>query len=485
MRMSDRIIAANGLVNAMDTALASVKGLGRHPGTTSGARYRSSVTRLTILCLQMILDAVVIVATFAGMAAAFELIGLRQRFGGRELEALPALVPIFLAVSGYVRSYSVRAMQSYTIGATRVLHAWAATVATALLIAFTRQISDDFSRSVLLSSAAVAPLLLVIVRCAIIKFVQERSDLRLECAVLIEDGLTVAVPDEFDRICAETLLLEPDVHNPISLHNFSCIVAHYDRVVVASRPEDRGRWALYLQAAGCAGELLMPELEEIMPPPSENPLHLPTVRVSSGPLDLPNRVLKRLLDLAITVPLIVFFAPLMAVIALAVKLDSSGPILFRQQRMGRGNRLFNVYKFRSMRVEQLDFSGSRSATRDDDRITRVGRLIRMTSLDELPQLINVLQGDMALVGPRPHALGSRAGADLFWHVDPRYWLRHSIKPGITGLAQVRGYRGATDHRDDLTNRLRSDLEYVANWSIFRDLLILVRTAAVVVHSKAY
>ena len=153
--------------------------------------------------------------------------------------------------------------------------------------------------------------------------------------------------------------------------------------------------------------------------------------------------------------------------------------------MGRGNRFFAIIKFRSMQREQQDRSGDRSTARDDRRITRIGRLIRATSIDELPQLINVIRGEMSLVGPRPHALGSQAGDKLFWEVDQRYWQRHTLKPGITGLAQVRGLRGATDLESDLVQRLQSDLEYLDGWTIWRDVAILAATLRVVVHEKAY
>lgn len=192
-----------------------------------------------------------------------------------------------------------------------------------------------------------------------------------------------------------------------------------------------------------------------------------------------------MLDLAITVPAIIVLAPMMALTALAIRLETSGPVFFRQPRVGRGNRLFKVLKFRSMHTDLCDASGNRSTARGDDRITRVGRIIRATSIDELPQLFNVLLGDMSLVGPRPHALGSLAGDQLFWRIDETYWLRHQLKPGITGLAQMRGHRGATLHASDLVNRLQSDMEYIQDWSIWRDFAILVGTARVLVHKNAY
>jgi lipopolysaccharide/colanic/teichoic acid biosynthesis glycosyltransferase len=138
-----------------------------------------------------------------------------------------------------------------------------------------------------------------------------------------------------------------------------------------------------------------------------------------------------------------------------------------------------------MRVEKLDSAGARSASKDDDRITRIGRFIRGTSIDELPQLFNVLRGEMSIVGPRPHAIGSLAGDKLFWEVDHRYWLRHSLKPGLTGLAQVRGLRGATDTETDLANRLQADLEYLDGWTIWRDLNIIMNTVRVLVHDRAF
>ena len=210
-----------------------------------------------------------------------------------------------------------------------------------------------------------------------------------------------------------------------------------------------------------------------------------TLVVSAGPLSGQQRALKRALDLAVTIPILILILPVLIGTIIAIRLDSKGPVLFRQTRVGYGNKLFDVYKFRSMTVETSDPLGTQSTSRDDVRITQVGRFIRRTSLDELPQLFNVLNGSMSLVGPRPHALGSLAGQVLFWEVDDRYSHRHALKPGITGLAQIRGFRGSTDHVDDLSRRLQADLEYIAGWSIWRDLLIILKTMRVMVHHNAY
>ena len=207
--------------------------------------------------------------------------------------------------------------------------------------------------------------------------------------------------------------------------------------------------------------------------------------MSLGPLGLRSRVVKRLSDLIIAGTALVLLAPLLAVIAVLIVLEDNGPVLFVQRRMGRGNTFFSMYKFRSMSVGKLDFDGNCSASRDDARITRIGRFIRRTSIDELPQLFNVLVGNMSIIGPRPHAVGSQAGDKLFWEIDQRYWLRHALKPGLTGLAQVRGYRGATEKESDLASRLNADLEYLNGWSLWRDLSILLSTVNVLVHENAY
>ena len=138
-----------------------------------------------------------------------------------------------------------------------------------------------------------------------------------------------------------------------------------------------------------------------------------------------------------------------------------------------------------MKVAQLDAAGSRSAAKDDDRVTRIGSIIRRLSIDELPQLLNVLRGDMSIVGPRPHALGSTVKDKLFWEVDNRYWDRHCLKPGLTGLAQVQGFRGATDEEEDLTGRIDYDLEYIRSWSPSKDLRIMIQTATVLAHDRAF
>jgi polysaccharide biosynthesis protein PslA len=173
--------------------------------------------------------------------------------------------------------------------------------------------------------------------------------------------------------------------------------------------------------------------------------------------------------------LVVFCIP-MLVIALLIRLESPGKVLFRQRRIGFGNAGFEMLKFRTMRQHPPESGRLTQATRHDRRVTRVGGFLRHTSLDELPQLFNILRGDMSLVGPRPHAPGTCAGGKPFEQVTPHYPARHRVKPGLTGLAQIRGWRGETETEEKLLRRVESDLEYIATWSLWLDLVILARTA---------
>jgi Undecaprenyl-phosphate glucose phosphotransferase len=189
-----------------------------------------------------------------------------------------------------------------------------------------------------------------------------------------------------------------------------------------------------------------------------------------------DHVAKAAFDRIVGMILLLLFTPLMLAVALAIKLDSPGPALFRQKRYGFNNELIEVFKFRSMHTSMTDQNAARLATRDDPRITRVGRFIRKTSLDELPQLINVaIKGNLSLVGPRPHALQAKAADRLYEQVVDGYFARHRVKPGITGWAQVNGWRGETDTPEKLERRVEHDLYYIENWSPLFDLYILALT----------
>jgi putative colanic acid biosynthesis UDP-glucose lipid carrier transferase len=210
---------------------------------------------------------------------------------------------------------------------------------------------------------------------------------------------------------------------------------------------------------------------------------VPIVAMCETPFSGYHGVIKRMTDIIFTLPILVFALPVMAIVALVVKATSSGPVIFKQRRYGLDGEDILVYKFRSMYVTE-DGQGVKQATKDDSRITAVGKFLRKTSLDELPQLINVLQGTMSLVGPRPHAV---AHNEMYRRLIKGYMLRHKVLPGITGLAQINGCRGETSELDQMQARVNYDLDYLRQWSPTLDLRILIRTAVQLVRGdkRAY
>ena len=185
--------------------------------------------------------------------------------------------------------------------------------------------------------------------------------------------------------------------------------------------------------------------------------------------------IKRLIDIVVELLGLIVLSPLLLVTAVAIRLETPGNALFRQRRIGFANLGFDMWKLRTMRQHESEPGWLIQATRNDKRFTRLGIVLRQLSIDELPQLLNVLRGDMSLVGPRPHAPGTRAGTKPFEMVTPYYAERHRVRPGMTGLAQVRGWRGETETEEKLLRRVESDLEYIDNWSLWLDFVILART----------
>jgi Undecaprenyl-phosphate glucose phosphotransferase len=208
------------------------------------------------------------------------------------------------------------------------------------------------------------------------------------------------------------------------------------------------------------------------------PAGVPAINVADRPIAGWHSVAKRAIDMTVGTLALVALTPVFAVTALLIKLDSPGPVLFRQPRLGFNNQIFSIYKFRTMRVEAVDIAAERLVTRGDDRVTRVGRLLRRTSVDELPQLWNVIIGNMSLVGPRPHPLRAKAADKPYEEAVAEYAARHRVKPGMTGWAQVNGWRGETDTIEKIRKRVEHDLYYIENWSIHLDLWIVAKTLVV-------
>ncbi|MDP3088428.1 MAG: undecaprenyl-phosphate glucose phosphotransferase [Methylotenera sp.] len=209
---------------------------------------------------------------------------------------------------------------------------------------------------------------------------------------------------------------------------------------------------------------------------------VPVLTLSETPLIGTSLLAKNIEDFTLSGMLILLLSPLLLLIALLIKLDSPGPVFFKQKRTGWNGKVFEIFKFRSMHIHQESHGEVKQAQKGDPRITRVGKFIRKTSLDELPQLFNVFLGTMSLVGPRPHATQHD---DEYSKKITNYFARHNIKPGITGLAQVRGHRGETIEIGQMMLRVESDIEYINNWSIWLDFLILLRTFSALSGKNAY
>jgi Undecaprenyl-phosphate glucose phosphotransferase len=221
---------------------------------------------------------------------------------------------------------------------------------------------------------------------------------------------------------------------------------------------------------------LCPELVKLsLPHRPVDELNVPMMLLSERPLRRWQSFVKELEDKILASILILLLAPLLSLIALAIRLESPGPVIFSQKRHGWNNTEFTIFKFRTMRWQPNESGVLRQTTRGDDRLTRVGAFLRRSSLDELPQLFNVLRGDMSVVGPRPHAVTMRTEERLGHEIIAEYAHRHRVKPGITGWAQVNGYRGATHRVEELRKRVEYDLFYIENWSLRFDLKILALT----------
>ena len=395
------------------------------------------------------------------------------------------LLPVFLTVGLYNGAYSLATLQSSQMGMLRAMSALAISAGAVVFIAYYTKSSAAFSRVMFTSGTVISLVLLCWMRLQMRAFVRWRCGARIVNELLIDDaGPQIDLPGAM-RVNAAQLELVPALDNPAALNRIGTVLRSIDRVVVSCPPERRAAWASLLKGANIAGEVVDDTVAELGAHGARIVGGHGFLRVSIGPLGMRARVTKRLFDTVIAGTALLLLSPVLLIVAAAILIEDGSPVLFVQRRVGRANRFFQMYKFRSMSVGRSDHEGRQSTERGDERITRVGAFIRRTSLDELPQLFNVLKGEMSIVGPRPHALGSQAGAKLFWEVDERYWERHALKPGLTGLAQIRGFRGATANEVDLTDRLEADLEYLDGWSLQRDIQIVFSTLGVLIHDRAY
>jgi len=449
-------------------------------GAANGQRQQASkaAQRLTLSTLLAIVD---LVAVFSGFLSASAIrFGLDLPDSGQIL--LGAFIPIYLVSAGMVRAYSDAVLLDPQATVVRAVSTLAIAGAVIIAVLFFIKSGGDVSRmqfalGIGLSFAFVLPLRLWFVR-----YSRSRLNGELYSVVELHDGSYRHPSVSYYQADS---LLDPRNPDAAGFDRLGNVIGKADRVIVRCPPDRRALWADILQGMNVDAEIVFPEISDIRPLSVGQHFGETTIVVARGPLGMRDRLIKRIFDITFATATLIAMSPLLIVTAIAIKCDSRGPVFFLQPRIGRQNRLFYVYKFRSMHTDNADHGGDRSTDRSDKRITRVGRFIRSSSIDELPQVINVIKGDMSIVGPRPHAVFSKAEDQLFWHIDERYWHRHACRPGITGLAQTMGLRGATVHKRDLTERIEADLRYLREWSFWGDIRIILRTLRVIIHKNAY
>lgn len=444
-------------------------------------RWKTENVRMALYVFSLVSDAAALVLAFV----LTDLLAQGPWLAVPDVGILLTALSLFVMFSISKEAQSVETLSDMSLGLERALAALAAAFAIQMMLFFLAKIGADISRAGFVVFFAGSAALLVVSRLVLKLAVDRLLDTGVTATLLLLDGPRIDPEPGMTVVDLGRRGLWPDLARPDSVTSISQLLDGYDRVVVACEERHFSAWSIFLQGSDVGGEIIVGTERTMGAIDIGRCSSRDTLVLSRGPLSFSSRVKKRAFDVLVSAALIIVLAPVLIAVAIAIKLDSPGPVLFRQTRVGKGNRCFRILKFRSMRVERSDPDGRVSAGRSDDRTTRVGAFIRRTSLDELPQLFNVLIGDMSMVGARPHALGSLAGSKLFWDINQRYWQRHAMRPGITGLAQVRGYRGPTDEIGDLENRLRCDLEYLSNWSLWLDLQILLQTFSVVVHEKAY
>ena len=395
--------------------------------------------------------------------------------------------------------YSMRALAAFPLNLPRLMLGWASALALAGLFVFFIKAGSELSRvwlAVWLLSGGLAFAFARGLVGASLRKLHAAGHLTRRAVIygtgaLTDDLIAMLEADQGTEIRIVGVFDERRVGRSIASPSEAARLGSLDDLVDVARAM---RVDLVIVSLPLAGERRLQEVAgrlSVLPADIRLPAHATQIRLSPrlyshvGPvamIDLSDRpiadwghVMKWLFDKAFGLVSLALLAPVMLAVAIAIKLDSRGPILFRQRRYGFNNELIEVLKFRSMYVDMCDRDATRLVTKGDPRVTRVGRFIRKTSLDELPQLFNVLKGELSLVGPRPHAISAKAQDRLYDDIVAQYYARHRVKPGITGWAQIRGWRGETDTEEKIEQRVAHDLYYIDNWSVFFDLYILAKT----------
>jgi lipopolysaccharide/colanic/teichoic acid biosynthesis glycosyltransferase len=294
--------------------------------------------------------------------------------------------------------------------------------------------------------------------------------------IIIGDGYKNNLGEKYTYINVDDLINDlPYEEDPYFINTISKSVKLADRVILDfENTEDSDRYGNIVSSTSNNIEVIR-QLGRLPVQSINNFQGYQTLKLKTYGSDFKSITLKRIFDLTLVILSAPLWVTVMGLCAIFIKIDSPGPIFFKQKRIGLRNEFFYIYKFRSMHHEQTDSNGSKLTEKNDIRVTKFGAFLRKSSLDELPQLINILKLEMSLVGPRPSTLEAKAGGRNYWDKFPDYWKRHMILPGMTGLAQIRGLRGNTFTKDDLIKRYRADIEYLDSWSIFYDIKIILFT----------
>lgn len=453
---------------------------------TARALHRPSkaLVRLRLAATLVVLDVVAIKLAFFGTSAIF--IGGPTNIG--LAFAIAAVVPLYFICAFMVRAYSGPVMLTRGQSIGRALLGLLISASVLHLILFSIDGMERISFGNTFLAIAVSGLLITICRYLHFSHANHALGGSLLSILELHDGsLSDVWTDAIGKpgVVDTRFIFDPAEPTPASFGRLADVIAGADRVIVHCRDDRRGAWADVLQGMNVHAEFMAKEWADFRPIGIGDHAGGQTLIVARGPLSFHDRALKRIFDIAFATLALIALSPVFLAIALAIKLESPGSVFFVQPRIGRRNQLFSVIKFRSMRQDSCDLAGAQSTSRGDPRVTRVGNFIRRTSIDELPQLLNIIKGEMSVVGPRPHAVSSTAEDRLFWDIDARYWHRHACRPGLTGLAQIRGLRGATACVKDLTDRVEADLQYMQGWSLWADIKIVVLTFKVIRHTQAY
>jgi len=479
---------------------AAENGLYRPVGAIEEARpplsRNAGVRRISLYaCVIGLVLADFLAIVFLGGAVGAALEGFRS---APALDNLHLEVIIFGAFSQFVWArlfnlYRTRSILNQSRAFQRAPLCCAAAFALLLVIAAATKSAETYSRLWFFSWAGASILIVVIIRLAFFKLVSNA----LAQGGCVRRALSVGLfckplpPEHIERQTRkEARVIESiELRGADEIETLSAWITRdeIDEIYLATRWEDiplvLGRLHLLRHLSTRVFVLPSDRMEGMLAPKALFFGGRPMFCAIEEPIRGWGLVLKRVEDVLIAGGALLVLAPLLAIVALAIKLESPGPIFFRQRRVGFNGQTFEILKFRSMYVDRTDHNATVQTSRKDPRVTRAGRFIRRTSIDELPQLLNVLRGAMSIVGPRPHALATKAEGRALEDVVDFYAVRHRVKPGLTGWAQIHGLRGELDSVEKLRKRVDYDIEYIDNWTLWRDLEIIVRTVLLILHDK--